>query len=106
MVQKFGKLSFVRVCDEMPSSMSHFPSGFDAIVDGTYSQLYGGTNVDSYALYQIRDGRIVNRISWYHEDQLTLLPNQDRNKAEELVEEYRLFLNTFVSPAPKKGLNE
>ena len=88
MKQKFGKLSFVKVCDEMPSHMRHFESGFDAIVCGTYSQLYGGTNVNGYSLYMIRDGIIINRLAWYDEDQLTSLKNQDRDKAEQMIEDY------------------
>ncbi len=90
MKQKFRKLSFVHVCKEMPSWMSHFPSDFDAIVDGTYSQIYSGDNIDSYALWQLRDGKVVNQLSWYKEDQLTLLDEQDRDKAEDMIEEYNL----------------
>lgn len=88
MKQKFGKLSFVKVCNEMPDCMKHFESGFDAIVCGTYSQLYGGTNIRSYSLYMLRDGAIVNRISWYLESQLTLLTSQDKDRAEQMIEDY------------------
>ena len=88
MKQKFSKLSFVHVCEEMPPYMSHFEKGFDAIVEGTYSQLYGGKDIKSYSLYQIEEGRIVDHISWYEENQLTLLPEQDRDKAESMIEEY------------------
>ena len=69
--------------------MSHFDSGFDAIVDGTYSQEYGGTNIENYSLFKIENGVIVNCISWYKESQLTLLEIQDRDKAEEMIENYR-----------------
>lgn len=72
----------------MPEEMQFFDSDFDAIVEGTYSQLYGGTNINSYSLYQIEDGDIVDNISWYYEKQLTLLPNQDRDKAEEMTEKF------------------
>lgn len=88
MKQKFGRLTFVHVCKEMPTDMSHFDSDFDAIVEGTYSQLYNDKDIDSYALYQIKDGKIWNRISWYKEDQLTALPDQDPVKAEEMIETY------------------
>ena len=90
MKQKFRKLSFVRVCDVMPPEMPHFESGFDAIVEGTYSQLYGGSDVESYSLYQIKKGKVVDCIAWYREDQLALLPVQDRDKAEEMIEEFNL----------------
>jgi hypothetical protein len=72
----------------MPKSMLHFDSDFDAIVNGTYSQLYGGTDIDSYSLYKISGDRIVDSISWYKEDQLTLLSKQDINKAEEMIEQF------------------
>jgi hypothetical protein len=88
MKQKFRKLTFIKVDDEMPPTMWHFDKGFIGIVDATYSQLYGGDNVDSYALYKIKDGKIVNRISWYHERQLTALKEQDRELAEEMIEAY------------------
>jgi len=90
MEQKFRKLTFVKVADEMPDMMAHFPAGFIGIVDGTYSQIYSGDDVKSYALYQIEDGKIINRVSWYKEHQLTELPSQDREKAEEMIEEYNL----------------
>lgn len=88
MKQKFRKLSFVRVCDEMPPHMQYFDAGFDAIVNGTYSQLYGDDNITSYSLYKIENGKIVNQIAWYEEDQLSLMPEQDRDKAEEMIEKY------------------
>jgi hypothetical protein len=88
MKQKFKKLSFVHVCKDMPSEMRHFPSDFDAIVEGTYKQLCGGDDVDSYSLYMLQNGKIVNCISWYYEDQLTLLPYQDKIQAKKLIEKY------------------
>ena len=101
MRQKFGKLRFVRVCQDMPSSMRYFESGFDAIVNGSYSQIYGGTGINAYSLYQIKDDVIVNRLSWYEEDQLTLLPMQDRDRAEEMIEDYN-----FVDAMPDKEAEE
>ena len=90
MKQKFIKLTFVKVDDEMPEMMSHFDKGFIGIVDGTYSQLYGGNDINSYGLYKVEDGKIVNRISWYYESQLTELEEQDRGKAEDMIEAYNL----------------
>lgn len=88
MRQKFRKLTFVKVADDMPDHMSHFDAGFIGIVDGTYSQIYGGKDVSSYCLYKVFNGKIVCRISWYEENQLTALPDQDREKAEEMIENY------------------
>ena len=91
MKQKFRKFTYVHVCKEMPDFMSHFDSDFDAIVEGSYSQLCGGGNdVTSYMLYQLENGKIVNNCGWYDEEQLTALETQDRDKAEELIEEYNL----------------
>jgi hypothetical protein len=86
--QKFKKLSFVRVSDAMPGYMSHFESGFDAIVKGTSSQLFGDTDIDNYSLYKIVNGKIVDCISWYEEYQLTLIDDNNRDKAEEMIEAY------------------
>lgn len=88
--QKFGKLKFVHVCKEMPSCMDHFDSDFNAIVCGSYSQLCGGADIKSYSLYKIESGKVVNCIAWYKEDQLTLLDDQNRDKAELMIEEYNL----------------
>ena len=90
MKQKFRKLSFVKVCDEMPQSMSHFDSGFDAVIEGTYSQIYGGKDIYNYSLFKIEDDKIVDSISWYEEEQLTLSESQDRDKAEDMIEEYMI----------------
>ena len=92
MKQKFRKFTKVHVCKEMPACMSHFESDFDAIVEGTYSQLYGGSDLTSYSLYQLnQDGKkIVNNISWYEENQLSELKDQNRKQAEEMLEKYNL----------------
>jgi len=76
----------------MPDCMSHFDSDFDAIVEGTYSQLYGGNDIKQYSLYKLSaDGKkIVNNISWYYESQLTELPDQNRELMEEMVELYNM----------------
>jgi len=94
MKQKFRRSTFVKVDNEMPNHMSHFFCGFVGIVDATYSQKFGGKDIKSYAVYQLNDDRtkVINRISWYDEEQLTALPDeeQDRDKAEDMIEEYNL----------------
>jgi hypothetical protein len=91
--QKYAMLSFVHVCKEMPSMMSHFESDFDAIVECTYAQKYGcnESSLKDYSLYKIKDGKIVNNISWYYEHQLTLLPEQDTEKALKMISEYTIY---------------
>lgn len=103
MKQKFRRLAFVHVAKDMPEYMSHFPSDFDAIVEGTYSQLCGGKDIDSYSLYQLESGVIVDNISWYEENQLTLLDTQNPERAEELIEKYNLGEN---EPCPACGALE
>lgn len=88
MKQKFRKLTFVHVSDTKEPGMQHFDYNFDAIVEGTYSQEYGGTDIDSYSLFVLKGGKIVNAVAWYKEAQLTALPDQDRDRAEELIEAY------------------
>jgi hypothetical protein len=90
MKQKYPAYSFVHVCKEMPPYMKHFHCDFDAIVGYTYSQKYGGKNIKSYSLYQIANGKVVNSIAWYDESQLTMLENQSKEKAEEMIEQYNL----------------
>jgi len=90
MKQKFKLLSFVQVASEMPVAMSHFDNNFVGIVAGSYSQLHGGENIGDYCLYKLHKNKIVDKIAWFQEDLLTLLEHQDRDTAEELVEEYNL----------------
>jgi hypothetical protein len=70
MKQKFAMHRFVHVLKVLPETMSHFDNDFDGIVAGTYSQLYGGNDIYSYSLYKIKEGKIVDKISWYNEEQL------------------------------------
>lgn len=90
MKQKFGKLTFIRVSEDMPISMRFFDSGFNGIVDATYSQMYGGNDVSKYFLYKIEGGKVVNKIGWYKENQITMLDDQDKEKAEQMIEAYNL----------------
>ena len=86
--QKFKRGSKVHVCKDMPSYMSHFESDFDAIVKYTYAQKYGGSNVDSYALAVLNAaGVVVNYISWYEENQLTLI-SDDTEAGLKLIAQY------------------
>ena len=86
--QKFPRYSKVYVCKEMPTYMSHFESDFYGIVNGTYNELYGGGDVDSYSLFVLDvAGKIVNSISWYEEDQLTLV-NTDVKHNLKLISDY------------------
>lgn len=82
----------MKVDEGMPPSMSHFPAGFEAIVVGSYSDQYGrmgGERSDTqFTLCQLKDGKPVNQISWYYEDQLTLL-SDDRMAGEAILQDYK-----------------
>jgi hypothetical protein len=87
--QKFRAFSFVHVQKEMPKHMSHFESGFDAIVEYTYRQQYGYGDYKSYSVYVLKDGKIVNTIAWYDESQLTQINEKYSHvKATDLIEAY------------------
>ena len=74
MTQKFFKGDLVQV-GEMPVYMSHFEGNCEAIVLYTYAEQYGrsGSNPDKeYSLFIFKRGE-RGEVSWYHEDQLTLI---------------------------------
>lgn len=69
-IQKFHRGDMVRIAKDLGPSMSHFECDQDAVVIGSYSDQYGGSNNDSYTLL-LADGS--NTISWYYERQLTFV---------------------------------
>jgi len=81
--QKFHRGARVKVCDEMPPDMSHFPSGFEAIVNYTYGQKFWGDDANSYCLIVLNDKREpINEIAWYCENQLTLVDDDIKTGLE------------------------
>ena len=74
MTQKFFKGDLVQV-GEMPIYMSHFEGNCEAIVLYTYAEQYGwgeATSDKEYSLFILKRGE-RGEVSWYHEDQLTLI---------------------------------
>jgi hypothetical protein len=73
--QKFQRGDVVTIANEMPSFMSHFRCGCNAVVLGTYNDFYGKSKIDRYALHlePDEDGHGGGHSSWYHECQLTLV---------------------------------
>ena len=88
MKQKFRKLTFVDIGKK--GTVQMFGDADCAIVEGTYSQLYGGDDVKSYSIYIVKGDKIINSCAWYDESELTEQENQDREKAEEMIERYNL----------------
>lgn len=86
--QKFKRGSKVHICKDLPEEMDHFPNDFDAIVDYTYAQKFGGDDTESYCVAGLNDkGVVVDHISWYREDQLTLI-SDDLEAGIKLIAQY------------------
>ena len=51
MMQKFKKGDMVRVAKDLGPYMSHFTGDCEAIVMGSYADLFGGDDRKSYKLY-------------------------------------------------------
>jgi len=91
MKQKFPRGSRVKVDDEMPSMMSHFECGFEAIIQYSDLEEYGykPNPVIDYSLMQLDgSGKGINLIAWYGEDQLTLV-DDNIAKGLQLLEDYK-----------------
>jgi hypothetical protein len=86
--QVFKKYDHVRITDALDDSMSHFPSGQEAIVIGSYADQFGGSNVDSYTLHIKGRGEV----SWYQTRQLTLIAHN-----------CKALLSTWADEAEKKS---
>lgn len=87
--QKFRRLTFVNI--DIGGDMFNRYPGSDAIVKGTYRQLCGGafaSDTEEYSLYILENGKIVNSVAWYYESELTALKNQDKEKAEKMIDQY------------------
>ncbi len=87
MIQKFLRYQFVHVSKVKAGHFSN-RGDFDAIISGSYSDLYGGKGVYSYQLYVLEEGKVIDCRSWYEEWQLESLPKQSTRKAVHLIEAY------------------
>jgi len=74
--QKFAPKVFVKIADELGSTMSHFQSGLFAHVEFTYAHAYGGSNIDSYSLLVRGDNGRWSSVAWYEEHQLAKVENK------------------------------
>jgi hypothetical protein len=68
--QKFMRGNLVHIAKDLGPHMSHFTNDVDAIIIGSYRDLYGGSSVGGYSVIFPDDGSAV---SWYEEDQLTFI---------------------------------
>ena len=67
--QQFYKGDHVHVSANLGATMAHFDSDVDAIVIGSYSDQYGGTDFDLYTLHI----KGMGQVSWYYASQLSLI---------------------------------
>ena len=67
---KFKRGNLVHIAKDLGISMSHFENDVDVIVMGTYSDFYGGDDID---IYQVMFLDTSNTGAWYKEHQLTLI---------------------------------
>lgn len=67
--QKFKRGDYVMIADDLGPMKSHFESGCEAIVIGSYADQYAGDDTKSYTLYLRNSGKS----SWYGEHELTLI---------------------------------
>lgn len=89
--QKFLHGQRVRIARKLDESMAHFPSGCEAIVDYTYAERYGMHGAyphKEYSLYLLsRGGKITDRVSWYQEEQLSLV-SKSVKAGEKLIQAF------------------
>lgn len=98
MIQKFKRYSFVEVKRKVAIYLGEaveLVPPFLGIIDYSYSEKYGGSNITDYSVYQYKilpdkSKEIVNCISWYSEDFLLETPYQNREEAEDIIEKYNL----------------
>lgn len=75
--QKFAIGTRVHIAADLGPYMSHFPNDRLATVLYTYKHAYQSGNAKDYCL----DVDGIGSVSWYHEDQLTLVPNEKKEQS-------------------------
>lgn len=88
-MQKFNKGDHVMVAKDLGQSMSHFTNDCEAIVIGSYSDQYGGSDSESYTIHIKGKGRT----SWYYGSQLTMI----KRGAYELLDQWETEEQAFVA---------
>jgi len=74
--QKFPPESFVKIADDLRSSMNHFTKGVYAQVKYTYAHAYGGNDIDSYSLLVRHSKDDWSSSAWYGEHQLIAVTDE------------------------------
>lgn len=80
--QKFKRGDVVRIAKDLGPSMSHFQADKDAIVLGSYRELCGGGNGNSYNVMFCDTG---SECAWYEEWQLEFLRHGGLEEIEKVI---------------------
>lgn len=83
MRQKFVHGDEVEIAKQLPNSMSHFDSGINAIVIGSYDDQYGSGNISDYTLMLLPD---CEEVSWYPESSLTFVRSHSARYVRDLIQ--------------------
>lgn len=84
--QKFFRGQRVKIADEMPKSMTHFEKSVEAIIQYSYSDVYGKNDNNNYSLLLIIPK--LRTSAWYPAELLTLI-NTDRYEGECIIQKYK-----------------
>lgn len=89
-IQKFKRGSEVQITKQYkdPADAYLSYSGYNAIVEYTYGQEYGGNNYNSYSLIILCENIPINSVAWYNEDDIILI-SDDINKGLQIIEKYK-----------------
>lgn len=88
-MQKFNKGDHVMVAKDLGQSMRHFTKDCEAIVIGSYSDQYGGSDSEKYTIHIKGQGRT----SWYYGGQLTMI----RRGAYDLLDQWETEEQAFIA---------
>lgn len=89
MHQKYFRGYRVKIADKLPDCKSHFPTGIEAIIVGSYSDLYDDMpdtdegEEHEYAVLLLKE--VPDHCAWYEESLLTLV-SKDRILGEKLLQ--------------------
>lgn len=79
-MRKFQKGDWVRIAKNLGPAMQHFTSDTEAVVQYSYTDKFGGDELDdNYSLYVKGEGSV----SWYYGHQLTLIESGRLDKIKE-----------------------
>lgn len=92
-VQKFQRGDIVQVTVTSPMK-NHFPTGFMGIVEYSYADAYGGSDVENYSIiyeeenYDHKGGVRANSCAWYYESELSLIKADDGTSIEQFKKKW------------------